>query len=493
MSAQRKDRRELFFVATLLLGILILFMLPIGYVLVQNHFASIRAHRILVHARVLIQQDGLPLTVDEMNKLTTPPTLPENAARLYDKIFVNFNQNPQWSLLERQTYPLLGAWLGPTPLSGVTNPLLLPSAMTSAQQKSLIHVAGQYVQSARAQFPLTAKAVSLPYCNYQRNWSLGSNLTFPEYTQARKLVRLLLLRAFLLDRAGKPLEALQQIDLGVKVAKQIGSDPVLIAFFVRCSMEDTLQRAWMRIVENHTNDPQVLRRAEEVSRDFGHDSDLRRYMASEALWTEFTSHLAHAESEKFLEEVNQQLNSPIQFGNSSESFFVHFWNRLLGKELSKSLAAPTIDLMEANMLDYLHNFLEIERRYSNDPYQALKAIQQLSTDASNAAAHAPKEYFLVSLMDSNYQAAAIKSIYPLTWARQRQLVLDLFKYRLQHHQFPKDLSAFPTEETLDPFNNRPMRYQSTAQGFVLTSVGERALAYSPGSDSEITVRFPPNP
>src|SRR5579875_42869 len=491
MSAQRKDRRDLFFIAALLLGILILFMLPIGYVLLQNHFATVRAHRMLVHARALLRQDGLPLSVDEMNRLTTPPPLAENAAPIYAKIFMNFNQNPQWSLLERQTYPLLDNWLATIPIApfGFTTSRPSASAMTPAQQESLLHVAQQYVQSARAQFPLTAKAVALPYCNFQRNWSLGSNLTFPEYSQAYKLIRLLLLRALLLDRAGKPLEALQQIDLGVKVAKQIGSDPVLLAFLTQYAMEGMLQRAWMRVVENHANDSQVLQCADKVSCDFGHGPDLIRDMYSEALWTELTSRVAHAEGERFLEEVNPQLTSPMPLGNSSESFLTHFWNRLLGKEQSKSLAAPTIDLMEANMLDYLHNFIQIEKRYANDPYQAMKAVQQLSADVSDAATRAPKEYFLVSVMDSNYQTTAIKGIYLRAWARQRQLVLDLFKYRLQHHQFPKDLSVFPNEETLDPFSDRPMRYRRTVQGFVLTSVGERALAANTSSD-ELTVRYP---
>ncbi|HLI47064.1 MAG TPA: hypothetical protein VKV18_00010 [Chthonomonas sp.] len=441
--------------------------------LIFGHYYAIwRAQRRLARAYNAVRQDGLPVTVAQFQKLTVIPNEAQNAAPIYQQLTTQYFMTG-WHSLDNNLEPTVYHLLNIPYHDAVSTP-----KMNSAQ---LVRAENQYVNLVASFMPWLSQALKRPYCNFHRDWSLGPMVLLPEYATLAALTRQLALRAVFLDRQGKPLEALHQIEIGQKLAKDIGSEPIVLALLVQGHCERVLNNAWLLIVEHHSHDPDFLKQAQRVSRGFSSSVNILPHLSGESLGTILTFNLLRTGGRPMLEKLKTGTStSPIE----DQDLGTRLWYVLSGNQRRNQFPLTLVDNTEAQELWHLHDMATIAKRYANEPAKALKAYLQLHYTVPR----------WLNVEDNGFERQIFEqTLLMQTCAHQRQLVLDLFKYRLQHHQFPKDLSAFPTEETLDPFNNRPMRYRRTAQGFVLTSVGERALAYSPWSDSEITVRFPPQP
>ncbi|CEK20093.1 hypothetical protein [Chthonomonas calidirosea] len=492
------NRRELVFIASLVALFVLFCLLPIGLELARNYLAEVRAQRLLAHAKTLIRHDGLPLTPSEMDRFVPNPPANQNAAPVYDQIMTIMTQHPKWRALQPGVYWAVFDWLAPS----LPRTVFFYLSNRPANNALILQTAQQYMQNTALLIPLLEKATSRPYCKFPRNWRLSYSLTFPEYYMMRDLNTLLVLRAYLFNRQDKPLEALHQIELGAKMSQHLGSDPVDIAFQMQSSLDTLLHYAWLRIVESHPNDPKVLAYAAKVSRMLEPPPNLNYYLAGSTLTTELIDELIKKEGParvlRALDPIGNTSSHPS--GDSFDSFVTEVWNRLGERSPSSTFTRSQAERMIGLELLYLHRLYQINRVYAKDPYRNYLAIHQLEATTAQAAKKAPRDYFLISFdaspfsFDSSPNTSFSSNLLQLqTYRTQRQLLLYLLKYRLQNHQFPNNLQGLPLNEVIDPFTDRPMRYQKTHQGgFILASPGARALNPS-SAESEIVVRFPFQP
>lgn len=84
---------------------LLLLSSPIFWALFLQMRENAHMKKLFEHVQRLIRQDGLPLSPGAMAR--KPPPTRENAAPIYQNIFANFHQNPQWGSMELTATPLL--------------------------------------------------------------------------------------------------------------------------------------------------------------------------------------------------------------------------------------------------------------------------------------------------------------------------------------------------------------------------------------------------
>lgn len=237
-------------------------------------------------------------------------------------------------------------------------------------QKALYKAAVAYVQAASVQLPLAQKAASRPYCDFKRNWSLGYRLIFSEYSDMHRLVRLLALHALVLNQQGKPLQALDQIAIGAHVAQHVGQDDVVISRLVQIALENIVHNIWVRVVQSHTLNPTVLRKAAEVNRAFGPLPDMASSLRGEvAMISDLHKGLQSSPAQ-----IQSLLNSLGTSSSIAEPFWVKLWKRIAGKEPQNHITSGDADLLVAHTLLYYYHVYTANRHYQTNLLDAYKAV-----------------------------------------------------------------------------------------------------------------------
>ena len=117
------------------------------------------------------------------------------------------------------------------PIDQTTDETVARIATTQLSEAELIEVR-QLLTSRRDVMDLVHAAAAKPACDFNRNWSQGAELLFPEYPTCREAVRLIRAESVLLALDGKVEQAVENQALGFRIARHSESDPCLIAYLV---------------------------------------------------------------------------------------------------------------------------------------------------------------------------------------------------------------------------------------------------------------------
>jgi hypothetical protein len=165
--------------------------------------------RDLARQRAAARREGIPLTPREFQRPSPPPEL--DAAPIYAQLTRLLKEKPLDSKLEEAASRLGSRYsYGPEDVAAARK-------LLSDRQDvvALVH-----------------HATDRPYCDFRRDWSLGSSLTFPEYAPARSAARLLRTESYLLVLDGRYREAVANQARGFRVAADVAPDGMLIAYLV---------------------------------------------------------------------------------------------------------------------------------------------------------------------------------------------------------------------------------------------------------------------
>src|SRR5207248_2611378 len=80
-------------------------------------------------------------------------------------------------------------------------------------------------------------AAARPQCVFDRQWSQGAAIMFPEFATMRNAVRWISAESALQLYDGKPLDAIKTDGLGFRVARHAANDPMLIAYLVANALD----------------------------------------------------------------------------------------------------------------------------------------------------------------------------------------------------------------------------------------------------------------
>ena len=93
------------------------------------------------------------------------------------------------------------------------------------------------IQTAKPLLDIVERADAKPGLNWNRDWSRGAMVLFPEFAELKSIARYFNTRAEAKERRGDHLGALHDLRESFKIARKIGEEPVLIADLVRVAIE----------------------------------------------------------------------------------------------------------------------------------------------------------------------------------------------------------------------------------------------------------------
>uniref|UniRef100_UPI0037521FFE hypothetical protein n=1 Tax=Armatimonas sp. TaxID=1872638 RepID=UPI0037521FFE len=315
--------------------------------------------------------------------------------------------------------------------------------LAAAQKTDALAPAQAVLKRQAFLLKLAEKAAALPGYSMERDWSKGLGTPFPEYAVARQMVRLLGVRALRASEAGKPFEALADLERAAQIGRHIGSEPTLIAMLVHVACATIADRAFIKILQRHGGKSEVLSAARQTAATFGPTPDLRFSYRAE-LPFQLMEVANMRQGKPFLpdpekpEDDSQEMmdlvkNNP-QLATHWEQSTVWYWRRVY-QELARNESLTLAARMEALLAP-------LEKRRSRSDYFVLSLAPVMSQAATK-------------LQKWNAQAAL------------REATLDLLETRLKTGTF----SEKPTLPA-DPFDDESLRYRRTGAGFVLYSLAE---------------------
>ncbi len=222
-----------------LLLIALFLLLTCGLLFVAFVTLDTRSARELAQVRQQVHAAGLPL---EPRELAQPqPPEEENAAPLYVQL------NSYYT-----THPLTGADL----ILDTTKGVRLPTPQEHAQLR-------QGVQHRQDILRRVHQAAKRPFCAFNRNYAQGASLLLPEYAKMRAGVRALTAESTLLLADGKPLDAIQNQELGFKTAQHAATAPILIANLVAVALDAITLRNMEKVLYAAGEQPRVAQAVEQ--------------------------------------------------------------------------------------------------------------------------------------------------------------------------------------------------------------------------------------
>ncbi len=315
--------------------------------------------------------------------------------------------------------------------------------LSSALKTGILAPAQPVLERQSALLKLAEKAAALPEYSMARDWSKGLSTPFPEYLTARYMVRLLAVRSLFANEAGKPFEALADLERATRTGRHIGSEPTLIAMLVHVACASAAHAAFIKILQRHGDKADVLAATRRTMAAFGPVPDLRFSYRSE-LPFQIMEVANMRQGRPFIpdpdkpedgsKEMMELVKTNPQIATDWETSTVWYW-RLVYQELARNEPLTLAIRMEEILKP-------LERRRSRSDYYVLIIAPVMSQAA-------------VKVQQWSAQAAL------------REATLSLLEARLKTGAFPEK----PTLPT-DPFDDEPLRYRRDGKGFILYSLGE---------------------
>ncbi len=385
--------------------------------------------------RKAAQAEHLPLTPNDLRRNPPVPDA-DNAALIYQQMYRSFRtKSKQVSALEKDA-------LNITSLTATPNEIA-----------ANLGAARELIRLTQLEFVLMEQAAQKPDCDFKRPWEQGAALLLPEYADMRKMTRLLVIKAELLDKDGKPLEALKQIEMGGALVRHLGKEPILIGMLVQIAVESILDREWHRLVNRHAGDAAFLARATEVDRAFGELPSLKNSLRGE-VWFGISA----------IESMKNGTYKEENYGLSDEE-----------KAKMPKLNPKMASLYEKNHLIHWRKVFKMLDAAGNDTAKASRFLVQDEEDIKAAVKADPQGQAMNAMLTPVFSQTGKKVVQIDAMRRMRVLKIELLKYRAAHGAFPKDLSAFNAKTATDPFAGKPFIYRVEGKGYILYSVGENGV------------------
>jgi len=113
------------------------------------------------------------------------------------------------------------------------------------------------LQTVEPVFSLVDSARGKP-CVFPHKWSDGPEVSFPELSRMKSIVRDLCFKARIEEQSGDWRASIETLRLAEKVARDAGTDPVMTSLFVRVSCETIVYNELYRLIDREPHNPVFL-------------------------------------------------------------------------------------------------------------------------------------------------------------------------------------------------------------------------------------------
>lgn len=394
------------------------------------------------------RRQGIPVEPEELKR--TPPIAPDqNAAPLYREAFKEFPEVK--SELDEAISRVL---------------------KSEASDPDVAQVAAKF-ESTEPWLQTVIRATQLPSCDFERDWSSGMYLEFPELAGMKKCAKWLAARGVIAARRGNVAKFEDSLRAASQIGVHLSQEPILISSLVQVSSDQVVQQGIAAALRANPKNSALLSASRKVLLASSPRPDLRAILGGECVLTVATIRRL------------TNLNELYPEASASESL-----------SMSSAVTPEMRKAFETQYLRKLRECVQIVAKYDEDYLKQAEALQGLVRtkrtlpriiDLVDTVLFPGLEQ--VSLSIGRHQAR-----YELTKA-----YVALLDFHRTKKRWPKDLAE--VGEFVDPFAKRPLRYFPVERGFTIYSVGadgrddggkerrEAAQSDSPTSFDEV-LRFP---
>ncbi len=388
-----------------------------------------------IEARIAeIRKEGLPISLDDLDRWYAQPTLGPNAA---DTFITAFAKITEVELPDRPLIPMAGDALMP----GLTEPL--PELM---KRLSL-----QYLSDNQLALSLLHVSIAVKECRYPVRLTEGVNALLPHAQHARQAARLLALDALVQAEQGNGEDAVLALITGIGVARSLAREPILISRLVQIACQATTLSALERVENRMTLTEAQLGKLISVLTDSENPDGFVRAMVGEQCFGLSTFKMSPEELRLLVD----------GFSN----------DRREAQKLVEYLATPSATL-SADRLAYLDIMRDTIKASQMSFPEALRVVAGSETKLNGL----PDSYRLSRTMlpamsnTFNRQARGIAQL------RVARTALSIERYRLAKGNPPKTLDdllpSYCKSVPVDPFDGQPLRYKKLAKGYIVYSIGD---------------------
>lgn len=312
----------------------------------------------------------------------------------------------------------------------------------------------QLLANRRDVLTVIHQAAERPACVFERKWSLGPAVLFPEYARMRMASRWLMGESGLLLYDGKLVEAARNMAFGYRIAQQAASDPTIIAELVAVAIDSITDRGLENILYRAGDRPGVADAVRQAVEREWRPHSLAHALGGEMVIAGVSLELIRRGNMKALNAMlsNSSLTNtgpPARPGSAERrqlDAYVDASGAMLVRSVRRLIAA------------------------ADKPYpSASAAFRRAAHDIQ--VSRAPGHELLAVLLPV-YTALPARRASDEARAAVVRCAAALLAYRRAHGGFPPTLAAAIAPVPADPFDLKALRYRRDGAGFTVWSVGE---------------------
>ena len=372
-----------------------------------------------------IKAKGEPVTPAEL----APPPVPDsqNGAIIYETVF-EIIKTPQG----KKDFEIIGEFVSPR--GGKRNAELWSQAREAvARNKGIIEL----VEDAQAR----------PKCRFIVDWSNLLDAKFPHYTELRSLTRFLYANALINAKDGNIEEAINSLQLGLKLTESFRDEHSLISLLVKIAITKMMDRSIYEVFTyGNVTESQAERLYEAVS-EVDYNNDLGKSLQGERVMgigmfqqVHQTSSIDSTDNKKPGDSSQPLPPSPLKFVLGADEVYYL-------RNMAEQIRSAEVSYREAMIK-------RIDEKLDKDPpkYALFSRINSLSCNPAR-----------------RYRDTAMAEL------DGTQILLACHAYHDRYNAYPKTLNELRTKLgwklPRDIFSGKDMVYRPQNRGFILYSVG----------------------
>jgi len=407
--------------------------------------------------RALARRAGLLLTPAEMRaRLAVPPD--EDADPFYRAFGRLWEAAPSVDKTRRgeTLNRILGGQFAPPAGPPFTNGIGKPERVTSPDRADL---ARALIVECADLLAVARQAAARPRSRVRVRWGAPTDVALADITRhtfKRNAARLLAADAVASgydDRLDRAVDALRAC---VQIERHVGQEPILLGELVRSAIGEYAHKAFEQVIKSRAGQPDALETLGRLNSSLAYQPDPRELLPGELFFA-----LGAVQSEATLRKA---LVETYEF-ETREPDEQKFDRRLAREPLALVRAA-----LEARVLAYFRTVQDALGRAGSDLLAQRRAVEAVAErETAYPLAKAPSRRY-------SRDVAWWSDILVLGLARtvtRTRLRGALVAVLLDHARTGDWPNALPgaAATLVDPFDNRPLRYRRTPNGFRVWSVG----------------------